>query len=175
MRLTCRLQSYNNQFISNSFTSQIIFRVKRVLKVSRSKRPRIQTNCQIAIQDSSFWIFFNSSSGITQGTDQWLRRDRPGDTMENFRGGFHRQGHHRRSEVYLPSTTPDCVFPIVLAYRPVVYEAEHCQATTKCDSWPWFARIKPKLASGAGGNLVVEGFTTCMMLPWPQQSSIAGW
>lgn len=47
--------------------------------------------------------------------------------MGNFGGGFPQQNHHRRSEVYLPSTTPDLFFIIVLAYRPVVYEAVLCQ------------------------------------------------
>lgn len=55
--------------------------------------------------------------------------------MGDFGGGFPQQDHHRRGEVYLPSTTPNLVFYIVLAYRPVVYEAELCQRVTQCNSW----------------------------------------
>ena len=47
--------------------------------------------------------------------------------MGDFGGGFPQQDHHRRSDVYLPGTTPGWIFIIVFAYRPVVYEAELCQ------------------------------------------------
>lgn len=43
------------------------------------------------------------------------------------KGGSQKQDHHRRSKVYLPGTTPDLIFPRVLAERPVIYETERCR------------------------------------------------
>jgi len=60
---------------------------------------------------------------------------RTSDNMGNFEGGFPQQDHHRRSEVYLSSTTPDLIFLRVLADWPVVYKSERCQLERNAANW----------------------------------------
>lgn len=97
--------------------------------------------------------------------------------MGNFEGGFPRQDHHRRGKVYLSSTTPNLIFLIVLANRPVVYEAERCQTENAMFQLDLIARRKlpRELALEAGLMPGVGGLTTRVMHPRTQQRRVARW
>jgi hypothetical protein len=63
--------------------------------------------------------------------------------MGDFGGGFPQQDHHHRSEVYLPGTTPDLFFIIVLANRPVVHEAVLCRLKRNVTAGLVWSRGRP--------------------------------